>query len=116
MFMGRSEGDAPMIPGKGAIMKLCAFMIREAACLHEDEPITLNATPEVVRVMALKAKHERDALYDTVRELFDVCDRLMGDTDLPDDDSREMKAMQKAAKMINHRSNAFILGIDPHEQ
>jgi hypothetical protein len=31
---------------------------------------------------------------------MDACDRLMGDSDLPDDESFEMKAMQRAAAIL----------------
>lgn len=41
------------------------------------------------------------AQYETaLRDLFDACDVLMGDSDLPDDDSKEMVAMRRAAAIL----------------
>lgn len=34
--------------------------------------------------------------------LFDTCDRLMGDSDLLEDDSFELKSMQSAIKLLEH--------------
>jgi hypothetical protein len=43
----------------------------------------------------------RSSVYEAViRDLMDACDRLMGDSDLPDDESFEMKAMQRAAAIL----------------
>ena len=44
------------------------------------------------------------AQYEAViRDLFDACDRLMGDSDLPDDNSPEMKAMKRAIAILKTR-------------
>jgi hypothetical protein len=44
------------------------------------------------------------AQYEAViRDLVDACDRLMGDSDLPDDNSPEMKAMKRAVAILKTR-------------
>ena len=54
----------------------------------------------------LKAEVER--LKVVIRGLMDACDRLMGDSDLPDDESFEMQAMQRAAAILGGRNDRRI--------
>lgn len=46
-----------------------------------------------------QVESQREEMCDALRQLHDACDRLMGDTDL-DDDSFEMRAMQRAARVL----------------
>lgn len=48
----------------------------------------------------MEACAERDEARALLRECRDVFDVLMGDSDLPDDDSREMVCMQRIAKAL----------------
>lgn len=45
-----------------AILKLAAYLIRQAACLEDDEPVILDVGAETVRLMALAALREVDKL------------------------------------------------------
>lgn len=82
---------------QNAIIRLCAFLAREAGGANGCENVTLSADPETVHELVMRAKRERDMLYEIVRELLDACDRLMNSTG-PPDDIRE--AMRKAVRMI----------------
>ena len=71
-----------------------------------------GVTPDDLRaeIAHLRATQEKSwsaadetlcARYEAViRDLMDACDMLMGDSDLPDDDSPEMKAMRRAASIL----------------
>jgi len=58
----------------------------------------LNSDSQNFEIECLKATIV--SREEVIRDLWDVCDRLMGDSDLPDDDSPEMKAMQRAAAIL----------------
>lgn len=74
-----------------------------------------GVTPDDLRneIAHLRAAQEKSwsaadeatcAQYEAViRDLVDACDRLMGDSDLPDDNSHEMKAMKRAVAILKTR-------------
>jgi hypothetical protein len=66
-----------------------------------------GVTPDDLREEIAHLRTTDEALcsrYEVViRDLMDACDRMMGDSDLPDDESFEVKAMRRAAAVLKDR-------------
>ncbi len=91
---------------KDLATKLEASAAEVARLKNETEHMSQLAAHYLGEANALQAEVER--LKVVIRGLMDACDRLMGDSDLPDDESFEMQAMQRAAAILEGRNDRRI--------
>lgn len=74
---------------------------------NNDSEVVGNPIPPLSGSCAIPAQEKSSrAMYEwVIRDLVEVCDRLMGDSDLPDDNSFEMQAMQRAAALLKDKTD-----------